>query len=588
MSAPSAERRAELVENILARVDPRSRGEAEAPAIAAWPAPSQRFVICGHRATGKSRVLPLIAELTGRNPIDLDRALEARFGRPLAEWVRQDQASFRAAERALFAELDPRALVSLGGGFLSLHGDLLEDAFALLLPIRFETYRARLLADTHRPRLRPELSLEEEIAAIFTEREAAHAQVKTVRLSSFLAAARPPRSRAVVTLPPGADPLPFATRSKNSGAELLEVRTDLHELLSAEAVSTVIPLLVSERGREIPAEWSERAALVDLERPGGSLRSFHAPEPLSREAALAHWAKAERGVHIKHVEPLGAPEDGRRLLELQAELQWRHGAERVTVLATGPLALPFRAILAERNALDYLALTPDFAAAPGQRLLSDALRSRGGIGLRCGILGSGITHSRSPRIHPPPFDRIDLPEDAPVGALVDALWPHYFGFAVTSPFKKTLARHIGSEHEAINTLVRAASGWRGFNTDVDGARAALERLGAGEGPLTFLGDGGATVALLEAARPRATQVLRRSELGPSPITGEVVWTWPAHVEPPQSLRFERARVGVIAYGPPGKRIAETIRLRGGTPVPLGACWLIAQARRQRALWQEAR
>ena len=131
----------------------------------------------------------------------------------------------------------------------------------------------------------------------------------------------------------------------------------------------------------------------------------------------------------------------------------------------------------------------DWKAAPGQRLLADATREaryphpvplpegEGMLG-RLGILGTSIVHSRSPRIHRQPFDRIDIPEDAPVESLVDALLPHYRGFAVTSPFKIRLARHTGSPLDAINTLVRRRDRWESFNTDTDGARTVLERLGA--------------------------------------------------------------------------------------------------------------
>src|SRR5690606_12999644 len=147
-----------------------------------------------------------------------------------------------------------------------------------------------------------------------------------------------------------------------------------------------------------------------------------------------------QGAHLKHVEPLGDPSRMEALLKLQAQLIARHGEDRVTVLVMGPLALPFRAVLAERYALDYLALTSDQRSAPGQRMLADATRAARAptARARLGILGSGIDGSRSPRLHPAPFDRIDLPADAPIEALVEALLPHYRGFAVTSPFKLKL------------------------------------------------------------------------------------------------------------------------------------------------------
>ena len=129
------------------------------------------------------------------------------------------------------------------------------------------------------------------------------------------------------------------------------------------------------------------------------------------------------GSRIKHVEPLVSPSRAAVLLATQQALIARFGPERVTVLATGPLALPVRAVLAQRNALDYLALDPGWSAAPGQRLLTDAVREAryapAGQG-RLAILGSAISHSRSPRVHVQPFDRIALPEDTDVGAPVSS------------------------------------------------------------------------------------------------------------------------------------------------------------------------
>jgi hypothetical protein len=280
------------------------------------------------------------------------------------------------------------------------------------------------------------------------------------------------------------------------------------------------------------------------------------------------------------------------LQELQVRLGARFGAERVTVLAMGPVALPVRAVLARRNVLDYVALGGDWKAAPGQRLLADAVREARalhsvpeGAG-RLGILGTSIAHSRSPRIHRQPFDRIDIPEDAPVEALVDALLPHYRGFAVTSPFKIRLAKHTGSPLDAINTLVRRRDRWESFNTDTEGARTVLERLDAREA--FVLGDGGASAAIRVVASEVGCQLrfLRRAGIS-EPLTGSGIWTWPDRITPPDALRFEGARVAVIAYGAPARRIAAEITRRGGTPVLLGAAWFIAQARRQRALWESA-
>ncbi|WP_225409356.1 shikimate dehydrogenase [Stigmatella hybrida] len=406
----------------------------------------------------------------------------------------------------------------------------------------------------------------------------------------------------VVTVPPtlqGEAAVRFAEGARRRGAEVLEVRTDLHgpEDLDPQALSRGGPLLVSERGRPLPPAWVKAARYVDrdltvsLDAPAEKLlASHHAERPLSTAEALKLWdCPLPPGALVKHVEPMDQPGHVAVLLETQSRLIERFGAERVTVLGMGAIALAARAVLSRRNVLEYVAMGGEWSAAPGQRLLDDAFRDfraprRGPA--RLGILGTSIAHSRSPRIHRQPFDRIDLPEQGPVEALVDSLLPHYAGFAVTSPFKLRLARHTHSSLEAINTLVRRDGRWESFNTDVEGARAVLQRLG---GQDTFvLGDGGSTAALraVSAEVGCALRVLKRADIT-APLSGVGIWTWPDRVTPPESLHFDRARVAVIAYGAPGRRIATEILRRGGTPLMLGAAWFVAQARRQRELWETA-
>jgi hypothetical protein len=277
------------------------------------------------------------------------------------------------------------------------------------------------------------------------------------------------------------------------------------------------------------------------------------------------------------------------LFETRARLAERFGADRVTVLATGPLALPFRAVLALGNALDYLALDPSFAAAPGQRLLEDAVRewrrpSAEGTTQRLGLLGHHVAHSRSPRLHPAPFDRLDLPVDVDLAALLEALRPYYRGFAVTTPFKQRAAKAVGAAVPAVNTLTRTVSGWAGASTDAAGAEAVLDALRSKA--VTVLGEGGVAQALKDAAAARgvALTFLKASQVTKAPVKGAVVWTWPTDVAPPAALRFEEATVAIIAYGAPSKRVVQHVVERGGTPRRLGARWFIAQLRAQRALF----
>lgn len=552
-------------------------------------------VLVGHRAAGKSTLLPRVAALLGRGGVDLDRHLEARAGRSLREWVERDERSFRAAEREAYRALPRGGVVAVGGGFLAHHAEVLRGCLVVEVPVTFETYVERLSADTTRPRLRPELPLAEELREVYEERERRHRAARPLSLVDFaLRLGRPLRARRVVTLPPGASVERFAWEARHAGAELLEVRSDLHppetDLLPA---SRALPLLVAQRTREVAEPWLRLARMVDWELEAGAREgfvSFHARHPLTPDEALGAWRDVPRGAVVKHVEPLGDVATAARLFETQRRLQERFGAEAVTVLATGPLALPFRALLAGQNMLDYLALDATWAAAPGQRLLADAVREARADTTgraRLGILGHGLAHSRSPRLHPQPFDRVDVPADVALEPLLAALRPYYRGFAVTAPFKRAAARAVRDERPAVNTLIRTARGWRADNSDVDGAHAVLEALGADR--VTVLGDGGVTDALREAAAARgvALRVVRQAEVPATPLEGAVVWTWPTTLDAPAALRFAGARVAVVAYGPPARRIVEAIAARGGVPLRLGPRWFIAQARRQRTSWESA-
>jgi len=405
----------------------------------------------------------------------------------------------------------------------------------------------------------------------------------------------------VVTLPPdvsGAAALAFAESARRGGAGALEVRTDLHrEGEGVEPLAGRLPLLTAARSWPAPTRWRSAARWCDVPfrsgvtelslEPQRTLLSHHAATPLSPDDAEALWRAAplHACAGVKHVEPLGAPGGAGRLFETQRRLERLVGVGRVTVLAHGPLALPFRAALGERNAFDFLALDAGWAAAEGQRLLADAVRAEGGApGRRLGIIGSGLEHSRSPRAHRQPFDRIDLPVDADLPALLDALCPLYRGLAVTSPFKVAAAAHVGAALPAVNTLVRSEGRWFGANTDVDGARAVLRALGGHH--VTLLGDGGASAALRLAAVELGVRltVVRRTDAR-RVVVGPAVWTWPASLEPPPGLDLRRATVALIAYGPRVIPLAAVLVRRGARVRRLGPRWFAEQARAQAGLWE---
>jgi shikimate kinase len=326
-----------------------------------------RIVLAGHRAAGKSRLLPLVARRLGRAAVDLDQELERRAGRTLREWVTVDQPGFRAAERAAFAGLPHGIVVAVGGGFLSLHHDLLAQSVVVEVPITLPTYEERLSADPSRPRLRPELPLADELRTVFAEREALHRHARPMTFVEFALRLDRLRARRVATLPAAADPVAFAARARAAGADLLEVRDDAAPPVDGLAAAAgMLPLLVSHRGTgALPAALRAHATWIDEPidapaeaRAAAAIVSLRSPAPLATVAALARWHDTKPGVFVVHEEPLGPGDPAaacERLLATQAALQARFSSELVTVLPVTPLHGASRGDIAALVATNALA-----------------------------------------------------------------------------------------------------------------------------------------------------------------------------------------------------------------------------------------
>jgi shikimate dehydrogenase len=144
----------------------------------------------------------------------------------------------------------------------------------------------------------------------------------------------------------------------------------------------------------------------------------------------------------------------------------------------------------------------------------------GKVAKRAGVLGSPITHSRSPELHLAAYralglydwtyDRIECGAGE-LPAVVRGFGPDWVGVSVTMPGKFAALRFADERtvHAQLvgsaNTLVRTPRGWRADNTDIDGVIGAL---GAASGRAVVLGSGGTAPAVIVAL----------AELGVSHIT----------------------------------------------------------------------
>ncbi|WP_082949946.1 shikimate dehydrogenase [Mycobacterium sp. ACS4331] len=150
---------------------------------------------------------------------------------------------------------------------------------------------------------------------------------------------------------------------------------------------------------------------------------------------------------------------------------------------------------------------------------------------RAAVLGSPISHSKSPQLHLAAYralgltnwtyDRIECTADQ-LPALVGGFGPEWVGLSVTMPGKFAALAVADERTEraelvgSANTLVRTEHGWRADNTDVDGVVGALESASVPvSGSAVVLGAGGtapaALTGLVHAGAESVTIAARNAE-----------------------------------------------------------------------------
>ena len=132
---------------------------------------------------------------------------------------------------------------------------------------------------------------------------------------------------------------------------------------------------------------------------------------------------------------------------------------------------------------------------------------------RLAVLGSPITHSKSPRLHAAAYrvlgldwsyDAIEI-DEASLPAFFDALDDGWRGLSLTMPLKRAVLPLLSSVDPVarltggVNTVLLAGSERRGFNTDVYGVWAALRESGHEAFDRVCIVGGGATAASVLAA-----------------------------------------------------------------------------------------
>ncbi|MDO8649029.1 MAG: type I 3-dehydroquinate dehydratase [Candidatus Peregrinibacteria bacterium] len=333
----------------------------------------------------------------------------------------------------------------------------------------------------------------------------------------------------VVTLPSSAahDPLTFAKRVSEAGADLLEIRGDLTP--NVPAFNTPLPLIVSPRNTSASLITNLQPSYIDLELgettpiPSSAtlIRSFHDYEKtpsLQALLELTEQCRSEGADIIKIVTTINAYDDLATLERLHAALPKE---QKRIILGMGIRANYNRILSPFRNELTYTYVDEGEAAASGQVALSLYKKTA-----HCkqplvfGILGSLNVKSGSPLIQNALFAAHDV--DAVFTAFLsdnldDAMsfikQTKVQGLSVTTPFKKDILSTLDDldplarELQSVNTVVREDGEYKGYNKDEYGIREGYDFIKEGSA-VAILGSGGVVPAVIHACKEKGIQEIQ--------------------------------------------------------------------------------
>lgn len=209
---------------------------------------------------------------------------------------------------------------------------------------------------------------------------------------------------------------------------------------------------------------------------------------------------------------------------------------------------------------------------------------------RYAVIGHPIAHSKSPLIHAQfaretgqdlAYDAVDVEPEMLPFALRQLHDEGYRGLNVTLPHKTEVAQlcvgisERAQQAGAVNTLLRVDGGWQGDNTDGDGFRRDLTRLGidvTGRRVL-IVGAGGAVRGILGpllAARPALLVVSNRNPWKPEALAEQFKEI--GSVVPRTHLALKGDRYDLIVNATSAGHSGAMPRLPGQLLADGGACY----------------
>jgi shikimate kinase len=499
-----------------------------------------KWVIIGHRGTGKSSLLERMAQnqiFTGPY-LDLDKEIEYQTGHTVEDIFRiEGEDAFRKIEIETFEKLNEHNedyVIAVGGGFPVFK--LPQEAKVLWL--RRETDAAGRIF-VNRPRLLPDKDPLEEYEIKRKERELLFLQradfiytvpegiqfdtKKAIEIEKQILSEKPFAVGGIKTLTEES-----FSKFQFAEPEFIEIRDDLLTPLQIEQALKEIPpeeILYSVRKYGITAEILKNVALVDFDIKWS--QSVPSNFDSSKLVISCHQDSTMEGIKLLSA----LPQDGRHLklspfVETWEDLvrghvwQQKHPEHRSFLprSSTGRWVW-YRLFQKSRQKINFW--KDGSGSAADQPSLFQWLAMPGEFKNFAAVLGSPVAHSYSPVYHldlflkkKMPFWPIEIKESEWKLALEFLRKLGLKAAAVTSPLKllafETAAKktEFAQELKSVNTLIYDQNEWIGENTDITGFKKFYEDAHV-DGPVVLWGGAG-TISMVKKVVPQVSSYSSRS------------------------------------------------------------------------------
>jgi shikimate kinase len=489
---------------------------------------SMIWVLVGHRGSGKTTLGKLLAIRLQKPFVDLDQKIETETGRSPGSWLAESQRKFRDLEVSTLEKIGDGTIVAPGAGI-----ETIPDRMGVIWLYRHGWEHE---AVRNRPRVRPEMSMEAELAWMRQEREPRYLLWADAKFEAAFHEKEEATGERLFEL--------IRRLERSSGSHLVRKSwwigdpTRLEKInaratqIQAAGVELRSDLIPAERiaSQKEPFLHSIRTNVSEIKHPCVDVDlKWLKGDPKSSWIVSDHpktWKKPTFPVHAKSIKWAPTPQSFKNLNDYRNWCQeLRTQFEDATILPQTSQWTWLRIVEAVRNnRWNYISSMCERNDAGTPSWSEWALYGHASPKAKLyGLIGNPVDQSPGDEFHnqfhqtrknDAFYVKVPIQEEELPTALDFLEGLGVSGLSVTAPFKRSILSCHGVRPDPRVTALQSANtltclpegGWMASNTDVEGMKKTLESVKVELHDVLLVGLGGVAPAILEELRKHPFEV----------------------------------------------------------------------------------